>query len=158
MGILIRRYRTLLYVIQAATHVFALKYEPDFSYCLWDVIFTFTFSQINASRHLSSGTTLSMNQPSYEQPPSTTECPMSNSKAILPRPTIWPLTDKGHHQTVRRMHPHLLSASMTLLSIISWDPPSQRLDRTKSTSRRLFRIGPTIKTRVCADSETRFQR
>ena len=124
----------------------------------WPYTFTPELRDIktNASRQLSSDITLSMKQRVHEQLPLMTECPMSNSKAIQPRPTIWSLTNKGHHQRVRRLsprlHPRPLSASMILLSTISWDHPSQRLDRTKLISRRSFRKGPAIEARLCADS------
>ena len=125
---------------------------PDFS----DFPRSLILSEINALRQFFSDITLSMNQRVYEQLPLMTECPMSNSKAIQPRPTIWPLTDKGHHQRVRRLsprlHPRPLSASMTLLNTIFWDHPSPRLDRTKSISRRLFRKGPAIQAQLYADS------
>ena len=128
---------------KAARHVFALHLHV-------------ILSETNVSRQLFSDIPFSMKQRAYEQLPLMTECPMSNSKAIQPRPTIWPLTDKGHHQRVRRLsprlHPRPLSASMTLLNTIFWDHPSPRLDRTKSISRRLFRKGPAIEAQLCADS------
>ena len=125
---------------KAARHVFALHLPPE----LRDI-------KINASRQLSSDITLSMKQRVHERLPLMIECPMSNSKAIQPRPTIWPLANKGHHQRVRRLSPRL-HPCMIPLSTISWDHPLQRLDRTKSISRRSFRKGPAIEARLCADS------